>query len=221
MGGSTRLRLRPVATQLVLRTFSASSNTTDSIAKKIKSSDTIDNHGMRSEDGGDKRYSPISEVVKSQKLCPIPVRVPASLAHLGPRNQPRLVQKLSRKAGSNAAFVINTATIGGGNHNNLISIQTSSLCLCLGCIPTLLCENTNNRGMEQDRLETNLGPILGQDDFTPDIEPTVQKPRRRFVGRRTAEAQQAAAVQTNGANGNIEDSNAIQGVCAPSIVSIV
>lgn len=75
--------------------------------------------------------------------------------------------------------------------------------------------------MEQDRLDTNLGPILGQDDITPDIEPTAQKPRRRFVGRRTADAQAAAATQTNGVNGNIEDSNAIQGVCAPAIVTAV
>jgi 2-(3-amino-3-carboxypropyl)histidine synthase len=60
--------------------------------------------------------------------------------------------------------------------------------------------------MEDDRLETDLG-------IAADIEaehiaqaPVQKQPKKRFVGRRTADAS-----AKNGANTSIEDSGAIQG----------
>jgi 2-(3-amino-3-carboxypropyl)histidine synthase len=62
--------------------------------------------------------------------------------------------------------------------------------------------------MEEDRAATNLGP--GADDGISE-EPTVtaKQPRRRFVGRKTAEK---AGEQQGDPNANIEDSSVIQGV---------
>ena len=40
--------------------------------------------------------------------------------------------------------------------------------------------------MESDRLETNLGPTA-EYDVIPEIQPETKQPRRRFVGRRTAQ----------------------------------
>lgn len=72
--------------------------------------------------------------------------------------------------------------------------------------------------MEDDRAATNLGPAA--DEAVPDELPAAPKqPRRRFVGRKTAnEAPKAAD-----ANANIEDSSAIQGAShqSPSIAQIV
>jgi hypothetical protein len=62
--------------------------------------------------------------------------------------------------------------------------------------------------MEDDRAATNLGPEV---DEGISEEPTVapKQPRRRFVGRKTAE--KAGELQAD-PNANIEDSSAIQGV---------
>lgn len=62
--------------------------------------------------------------------------------------------------------------------------------------------------MEEDRIATNLGPGTNEDVQSEVIVP-VKQPKRRFVGRRTADQ---AAAQSNGANESIEDSGAIQGV---------
>jgi hypothetical protein len=61
--------------------------------------------------------------------------------------------------------------------------------------------------MEEDRLATNLGP---EDAEILQTEATSapRQPKRRFVGRRAAEA----AATTNAPNGSIEESTAIQGV---------
>jgi 2-(3-amino-3-carboxypropyl)histidine synthase len=62
--------------------------------------------------------------------------------------------------------------------------------------------------MEEDRAIADLGPdvstnINGEED-------TVEKrPKRRFIGRRAADAKAAAKAQESG--GGIEDSGAIQG----------
>lgn len=59
--------------------------------------------------------------------------------------------------------------------------------------------------MEQDRLETNLGPAQEVAQETPVV---AKVPKKRFVGRRTAEkAEKDGAVA-----GSIEDSGAIQGM---------
>ena len=62
--------------------------------------------------------------------------------------------------------------------------------------------------MEEDRASTNLGP-----DITLALEEEnkteVKQPKRRFIGKRAA----AEKAVTNGnQNGNIEDTEAIQGV---------
>lgn len=62
--------------------------------------------------------------------------------------------------------------------------------------------------MEEDRAATNLGPEVDKDiSEKPTAAP--KQPRRRFVGRKTAES---ANEQQADPNANIEDSSAIQGV---------
>jgi 2-(3-amino-3-carboxypropyl)histidine synthase len=64
--------------------------------------------------------------------------------------------------------------------------------------------------MEDDRAATNLGPSV---DEAMSEEPVAipRQPKRRFVGRKTAEA----ASKSADPNANIEDSSAIQGVRHP------
>ena len=65
--------------------------------------------------------------------------------------------------------------------------------------------------MEDDRAATNLG--LEADQGMPEEAVPVQKqPRRRFVGRKTADK---SSEQQADPNANIEDSSAIQGVMIP------
>lgn len=64
--------------------------------------------------------------------------------------------------------------------------------------------------MEEDRLATNLGPTADE-DVVPEPEASPRRPKRRFVGRRAADA----AAQTKTPSENIEDSGAIQGVNNP------
>jgi hypothetical protein len=66
--------------------------------------------------------------------------------------------------------------------------------------------------MESDRIETNLGPILDQ-DLEPEQETVPKQPKRRFVGRKTAD-QYSQKVDKNG--GIEESSSSLQGtVCLP------
>ncbi|ORY18682.1 putative diphthamide synthesis protein-domain-containing protein [Clohesyomyces aquaticus] len=60
--------------------------------------------------------------------------------------------------------------------------------------------------MEEDRAATNLGP-LPEDEINEEIVPISKQPKRRFVGRKTAEK---VAGQPADPNANIEDSSAIQ-----------
>ena len=65
--------------------------------------------------------------------------------------------------------------------------------------------------MEDDRAATNLGPEV--EEVIPEEPVTIPKqPRRRFVGRKTAEK---TSEQQGDPNANIEDSSAIQGVRSP------
>jgi 2-(3-amino-3-carboxypropyl)histidine synthase len=69
--------------------------------------------------------------------------------------------------------------------------------------------------MEEDRAATKLGPST-EDGIPEEPTPVQRQPKRRFVGRRTAEK---AADAPKDPNANIEDSSAIQGVrlpCSPS-----
>lgn len=62
--------------------------------------------------------------------------------------------------------------------------------------------------MEEDRAETNLGNSVNADLAIPGEEKRKQ-PKRRFIGRKTAEK---AENSNGGLNGTIEDSGAIQGI---------
>lgn len=66
--------------------------------------------------------------------------------------------------------------------------------------------------MEDDRAATNLGPEADQ-DIAEEAVPATKQPKRRFVGRKTAE--KANEQQQANPNANIEDSSAIQGVRTP------
>ena len=74
--------------------------------------------------------------------------------------------------------------------------------------------------MEEDRVISDLGPTVSA-DLNGDVEATEKKPRRKFIGRKAAEANAAAraAQSGGGGGGGIEDSGAIQGA-AHSAVSI-
>jgi len=65
--------------------------------------------------------------------------------------------------------------------------------------------------MEEDRAATNLGPETDL-DMVEELVPVPKLPKRRFVGRKTAEK---AGEQQSDPNANIEDSSAIQGVRRP------
>lgn len=58
--------------------------------------------------------------------------------------------------------------------------------------------------MEEDRAIADLGP-----DVVGDEETVVKAPKRRFIGRKAADAKAAASAGTTG--GSIEESGAIQG----------
>jgi len=63
--------------------------------------------------------------------------------------------------------------------------------------------------MEEDRAQADLGPDFPV-DLTTDPDAVEKKPKRRFIGRRAADAKAAAKAQENG-GGGIEDSGAVQG----------
>lgn len=66
--------------------------------------------------------------------------------------------------------------------------------------------------MEEDREASNLGgsqPAEIAEDINGDADAVEKKPKRRFIGRKAAEAKAAARAEQNG--GTIEDSGAVQG----------
>ena len=65
--------------------------------------------------------------------------------------------------------------------------------------------------IEEDRAATNLGPEADQ-GIPEETVPVPKQPRRRFVGRKTADKGHEQAADPNA---NIEDSSAIQGVRSP------
>ena len=62
--------------------------------------------------------------------------------------------------------------------------------------------------MEEDRAIADLGPAVST-EINGEEDTAEKKPKRRFIGRRAADAKAAAKAQENG--GGIEDSGAIQG----------
>jgi len=72
-------------------------------------------------------------------------------------------------------------------------------------------DTTRYNKMEDDRAATNLGPSA-EDGITEEPIAVPKQPKRRFVGRKTAEK---VAGKPAGPNANIEDSGAIQGVRHP------
>lgn len=68
-----------------------------------------------------------------------------------------------------------------------------------------------NESMEEDRAIADLGPELPA-DLNGEDETATKTPKRRFIGRRAADAKAAAKSQTPGKeDGTIEDSGAVQG----------
>ena len=63
--------------------------------------------------------------------------------------------------------------------------------------------------MEEDRAIADLGPDVPTADLNGGDTMVEKKPRRRFIGRRAADAKAAARAQENGVG--IEDSGAVQG----------
>ncbi|KAI7195981.1 hypothetical protein D0869_07792 [Hortaea werneckii] len=64
--------------------------------------------------------------------------------------------------------------------------------------------------MEEDRAATDVGPTVSA-ELNGDPEPVEKKPKRRFIGRKAAEAKAAAKVEQNGGDAaNLEDSGAIK-----------
>ena len=61
--------------------------------------------------------------------------------------------------------------------------------------------------MEEDRAIADLGPEVSA-DLNGEDATIEKKPKRRFIGRRAADAKAAARAQENG---GIEDSGAVQG----------
>lgn len=64
--------------------------------------------------------------------------------------------------------------------------------------------------MEEDRAIADLGPDISA-DLNGEDEPVQKTPKRRFIGRRAADAKAAAKAQDQETNRTIEDSGAIQG----------
>ncbi|KAK5119348.1 Diphthamide biosynthesis protein 1 [Meristemomyces frigidus] len=61
--------------------------------------------------------------------------------------------------------------------------------------------------MKEDRAAVDLGPTVSA-EMNGDAEAVEKKPKRRFIGRKAAEAKAAARAEENG--GTIEDSGAVQ-----------
>ncbi len=71
--------------------------------------------------------------------------------------------------------------------------------------------------MEEDRAEINLGDSVdGGLAISEESKP--KQPKKRFVGRKTAEKSENVEKSNGGLNGTIEDSGAIQGLQQSSVV---
>jgi 2-(3-amino-3-carboxypropyl)histidine synthase len=66
--------------------------------------------------------------------------------------------------------------------------------------------------MEDDRARVDLGIAADIEEAQAAAEPVQKQPKKRFVGRRTADA-----TAKNGNNTSIEDSGAIQGMDSASV----
>lgn len=69
--------------------------------------------------------------------------------------------------------------------------------------------------MEDDRALVDLGPTVSADmngEMNGDAEAVEKKPKRRFIGRKAAEAKAAARAEQDGAT--IEESGAVQGAAS-------
>lgn len=65
--------------------------------------------------------------------------------------------------------------------------------------------------MEEDRIATDIGPTIAA-ELNGDVDAVEKKPKRRFIGRKAADAKAAAArAEQNGGAANLEESGAIQG----------
>jgi hypothetical protein len=64
--------------------------------------------------------------------------------------------------------------------------------------------------MEEDRAIADLGPEIPV-DLDGEDETAKKTPKRRFIGRRAADAKAAAKGETQNNGGTIEDSGAVQG----------
>ena len=67
-----------------------------------------------------------------------------------------------------------------------------------------------SRTMEEDRAIADLGPEIPV-DLDGEDETAKKTPKRRFIGRRAADAKAAAKGETQNNGGTIEDSGAVQG----------
>jgi 2-(3-amino-3-carboxypropyl)histidine synthase len=74
--------------------------------------------------------------------------------------------------------------------------------------------------MEEDRLATDVGIAADIEEAELAQAPVQKQPKKRFVGRRTADASASASAK-NGANSSIEDSGAIQGKCTGTVMDFV
>ena len=70
--------------------------------------------------------------------------------------------------------------------------------------------------MEEDRAIADLGPDIPADLDGEDVAAEEKKPKRRFIGRRAADAKAAAKAEENG-SGGIEESGAVQGAVSHKI----
>jgi 2-(3-amino-3-carboxypropyl)histidine synthase len=67
----------------------------------------------------------------------------------------------------------------------------------------------NEEDMEEDRAIADLGPDVVSADLNGEADNIEKRPKRRFIGRRAADAKAAAKAQENGSG--IEESGAVQG----------
>lgn len=69
--------------------------------------------------------------------------------------------------------------------------------------------------MEEDRAIADLGPDVSA-ELNGDDDAVKKTPKRRFIGRRAADAKAAAKAETNGSD-NIEGNGAVQGAGNPTV----
>jgi 2-(3-amino-3-carboxypropyl)histidine synthase len=66
--------------------------------------------------------------------------------------------------------------------------------------------------MEEDRAIADLGPdTLASSEINGDAQPISKQPKRRFIGRKAADAKAASQAGAGVGEGAIEDTGAVQG----------